>query len=47
MRIARIQTEKKENQDPEVDLALIDQLISKYKGKKAGLSPLLQGAQDI
>jgi len=47
MRIARIQTEKKENQDPEVDLALIDQLISKYKGKKGNLIPLLQGAQEI
>jgi NADH-quinone oxidoreductase subunit E len=47
MRIARTQTETKQNQDPEVDLGKLDHLISKYRGKKGNLIPLLQGAQEI
>ncbi|MFZ4739542.1 MAG: NADH-quinone oxidoreductase subunit NuoE [Bacteroidales bacterium] len=47
MRIERI---RKINEIPakdEVDLTLIDPLISKYKGKKGNLIPILQGAQHI
>ncbi|HTX88333.1 MAG TPA: NADH-quinone oxidoreductase subunit NuoE, partial [Bacteroidales bacterium] len=47
MRIARItQNTAPGNGDP-VDLALLDHLIQKYKGKKGNLIPLLQGTQDI
>jgi NADH-quinone oxidoreductase subunit E len=47
MRIARIKTETSLAVQAEVDLTLIDPLISKYKGKKGNMIPLLQGTQEI
>jgi len=47
MRIARINNKKSESIETEVDLSLIDPLISKYRGKKGNLIPLLQGAQEM
>ncbi len=47
MRIERIRTETDALEKKAVDLALLDPLISKYKGKKGSLIPLLQGTQDI
>ena len=48
MRVQRILT-KPASSIPadEVDLALIEPLIKKYKGKKGNLIPLLQGVQSI
>ncbi len=47
MRIERIkQIEIREKQD-QIDLALIDPLIKKYKGKKGAVIPLLQGIQNL
>jgi len=47
MRITRINNKKNEQVEIDVDLGLIDPLISKYKGKKGNLIPLLQGAQEM
>jgi len=47
MRIARINPPKDETAGNDVDLGLIDPLISKYRGKKGNLIPLLQGAQEM
>jgi len=51
MRINRVknQIDKSisETQDAEIDLSLIDLLISKYKNKQGNLIPLLQGVQSI
>ncbi|MDZ7743411.1 MAG: NADH-quinone oxidoreductase subunit NuoE [Bacteroidota bacterium] len=47
MRIARISKKQEVIQEAEVDLALIDELIEKYRTKKGKLIPLLQGTQDI
>jgi NADH-quinone oxidoreductase subunit E len=47
MRIARIKQEKEIVQQDVVDLSLIDNLITKYKGKKGALIPLLQGTQNL
>jgi len=47
MRITRVYNKNIEKVESEVDLKLIDPLISKYKGKKGNLIPLLQGAQEI
>lgn len=45
MRIERIKKTNEIRANQEVDLSLIDSLISKYKGKKGNLIPILQGAQ--
>lgn len=47
MRIARIRTEIEEQEKQANDLALLDPIIEKYKGKKGSLIPLLQGTQDL
>lgn len=47
MRIARINVHQRTPDPDPVDLELIDPLISKYKGKKGNMIPLLQGTQDI
>ncbi len=47
MRIARIRAEKSIEATEQLDLSLLDSLISKYKDKKGNLIPLLQGTQDI
>ena len=47
MRIERIRTLKAEQAAEPVDLAPLDPLIEKYRGKKGNLIPLLQGAQNI
>ena len=47
MRIERIKKTKEIRAKDEVDLSLIDSLISKYKGKKGNLIPILQGTQHI
>ncbi len=47
MRIERIYTKPKPETGDKVDLSLLNGLISKYKGKKGNVIPLLQGAQDI
>lgn len=48
MRIGRINTKVVTGEtDDAVDLTLLDTLITKYKGKKGNLIPLLQGAQNI
>jgi NADH-quinone oxidoreductase subunit E len=47
MRVARIKTIKAGSEDPEADLALLDHIIGKYRGKKGNLIPLLQGTQDL
>ncbi|MEZ5198938.1 MAG: NADH-quinone oxidoreductase subunit NuoE [Bacteroidales bacterium] len=47
MRIARLTTKNEHEQQVPVDLAQIDFLIEKYKGKKGNLIPLLQGTQNI
>jgi NADH-quinone oxidoreductase subunit E len=47
MRIARINTNEKTAVDEVQDLSLLDPLITKYKGKKGNLIPLLQGAQEM
>ena len=47
MRISRINTKNNTWNQVQIDLALIDPLIAKYKGKKGNMIPLLQGTQDI
>ncbi|HDR89945.1 MAG TPA: NADH-quinone oxidoreductase subunit NuoE [Bacteroidetes bacterium] len=48
MRVQRIPSPHAEKiQEPEVDLSLLDPLISKYRDKKGNMIPLLQGAQSI
>ncbi len=47
MRIARNRIEKQVEITEKQDLNLIDPLISKYKGKKGNLIPLLQGTQEL
>jgi NADH-quinone oxidoreductase subunit E len=47
MRITRITTTVVPGNADLPDLALLDPLISKYKGKKGNLIPLLQGAQEL
>lgn len=47
MRIERIRKINEITANDAVDLTLIDPLISKYKGKKGNLIPILQGAQHI
>lgn len=47
MRIKRIPFAKETNEQPQVDLSLIDPLILKYKNKKGSMIPLLQGIQGI
>lgn len=47
MRIARIQPQPIVSDPDNIDLALLDPLITKYKGKKGSVIPLLQGAQDL
>ena len=47
MRIQRIITAKEKEEQPEVDLSLLDKYIEKYKDKKGKLIPILQGAQEL
>lgn len=47
MRIERIITKPKPETVDKVDLSLLHSLITKYKGKKGNVIPLLQGTQDI
>ncbi len=47
MRIERIANRQTANDMDNVDLTLIDPLISKFKGKKGNLIPILQGTQNI
>lgn len=47
MRIERIRTESDAIEKKAINLALLDPLISKYKGKKGSMIPLLQGTQEI
>jgi NADH-quinone oxidoreductase subunit E len=47
MRIERIRTDAETIGKKAVDLSLLDPLITKYKGKKGSMIPLLQGTQDI
>jgi len=47
MRIARLKTNENIVSSGEADLALLDPLIRKYKGKKGNVIPLLQGAQEL
>lgn len=47
MRIHRIQPAVERPGTPDPDLSLLDPLISRYKGKKGNLIPLLQGAQEL
>jgi len=47
MRIERITKEVSIDIQEEIDLSRLDPLISKYKGKKGNLIPLLQGTQNM
>jgi len=47
MRIERITPEISQEIQEEIDLTRLDHLISKYKGKKGNLIPLLQGTQNM
>lgn len=47
MRIERIDIKRENDLQAEVDIALLNPLIEKYRNKKGNLIPLLQGAQDI
>ncbi|MEI6821779.1 MAG: NADH-quinone oxidoreductase subunit NuoE [Bacteroidota bacterium] len=47
MRIERIANRQTANDMDNVDLTLIDPLISKFRGKKGNLIPILQGTQNI
>ncbi len=47
MRIARVYKKEAVIDVDAVDLALLDPLITKYKGKKGNVIPLLQGAQEM
>ena len=47
MRISRINKKTKAEPTSNIDLSLLDKLISKYKNTKGNMIPLLQGAQNI
>ena len=47
MRIARINPNKKVVDNDVQDLSLLDPIITKHKGKKGNLIPLLQSAQEL
>ncbi|MFC2101767.1 NADH-quinone oxidoreductase subunit NuoE [Bacteroidota bacterium] len=47
MRIARVYKKEAVTDVDVVDLTLLDPLITKYKGKKGNVIPLLQGAQEL
>ncbi|MBN3035110.1 MAG: NADH-quinone oxidoreductase subunit NuoE [Bacteroidales bacterium] len=47
MRIARTPVKQAVRPQVPIDLSLMDPLISKYKGRKGNLIPLLQGTQDL
>ena len=47
MRVERIANRQTANDMDNVDLTLIDPLISKFRGKKGNLIPILQGTQNI
>lgn len=47
MRVARVLTVEKLEEQKLVDLSLINPLIAKYKNKKGNMIPLLQGTQEI
>ncbi|MEI7982809.1 MAG: NADH-quinone oxidoreductase subunit NuoE [Bacteroidota bacterium] len=47
MRISRINSNEKTITSDERDLSALDPLISRYKGKKGNVIPLLQGAQEL
>ena len=47
MRIERILPEKRNNDQETTDLGLLDPIISKFKGKKGNLIPLLQATQEL
>jgi len=47
MRISRINTLTSAWLQEEVDLSLLEPLISKHRGKKGNMIPLLQGTQDL
>lgn len=47
MRVQRVMPAKPKPLQQDADLAALDTLIRKFKGKKGNLIPLLQGAQDI
>ncbi len=48
MRVQRLQPEIQNKSNGEVvDIALLEPLLDKYKGKKGSLIPLLQGAQEL
>ena len=47
MRITRLTAEIEKKETHDVDLSLLAPLITRYKGKKGSVIPLLQGAQDI
>lgn len=47
MRIERMTQQTVEEPQDDVNLDLLDPLITKYKGKKGSLIPLLQGTQDL
>lgn len=46
MRIKRLTKEAEAPAAPAIDLAVLDPLILKYKGKKGNIIPLLQGTQE-
>jgi NADH-quinone oxidoreductase subunit E len=47
MRIERITHDITKDKQEEIDISRLDPLISKYKGKKGNLIPLLQGTQNL
>jgi NADH-quinone oxidoreductase subunit E len=47
MRVERIKTESSSVSVQDVDLSLIDGLITKYKNRKGNVIPLLQGTQEL
>jgi NADH-quinone oxidoreductase subunit E len=47
MRIQRLKTNTQAVTAGDQDLTLMDSLISKYKGKKGNMIPLLQGTQEL
>lgn len=46
MRVKRLTKEAEVKPSPAIDLAVLDPLILKYKGKKGNIIPLLQGTQE-
>ncbi len=49
MRVERMPVKNEEVKvaEPEIDLSLLDDLISKYKNRRGNLIPLLQGTQEL